>query len=304
MRPIEEGSMKTSEILKAGLALIQKGFAQGSYACLSNGETCTVTNPDACCFCSYGALYRTLGHSVYLAPTSQVAVVEEFLLLAAKEQAQTRPGTRPGEARNLIIYINDKLGLEATVKMWTRAIELAEAQEAKSRTPNVVVFLKEVRMFDPSTGRVPPGAALDLEQVKYDLARMGMTDAPLLFRNYLERAVAELEALRAALDAQPPQAPQKDRWQPIETAPKMRTILLFAVTDLADDGTVLNWKTATGSWHTGYEDDRSKAQGLTPWEWDGHRVKVYELHPTHWMPLPDPPIAEGRRAQEHPNGKL
>jgi hypothetical protein len=120
--------MKTSEILKAGLALIQKGFAQGSYARLSNGETCAVTNPDACCFCSYGALYRTLGHSVYLAPTSQVAVVDEFLLLAAKEQAQTRPG----EARNLIVYINDKLGLEATVKMWTRAIELAEAQEAKS----------------------------------------------------------------------------------------------------------------------------------------------------------------------------
>lgn len=80
-------------------------------------------------------------------------------------------------------------------------------------------------------------------------------------------------------------------WQPIETAPKMRTILLFAVSDVDEHGSVKNWKMATGSWHTGYEDERSKAAGLTPWEWDGHRVKVYELHPTHWMPLPAPPSA-------------
>ena len=76
-------------------------------------------------------------------------------------------------------------------------------------------------------------------------------------------------------------------WQPIETAPKMRTILLFAVTDVAANGTVLNWKTATGSWNTGYED--SMARGYTPWEWDGHQLKTYDVQPTHWMPLPDPP---------------
>lgn len=79
-------------------------------------------------------------------------------------------------------------------------------------------------------------------------------------------------------------------WQPIATAPKMQTILLFAVTDTAPDGRVLNWKMATGSWHEGYEDERSKARGLTPWQWDGHQLRVYELHPTHWMPLPDPPV--------------
>lgn len=79
-------------------------------------------------------------------------------------------------------------------------------------------------------------------------------------------------------------------WQPIETAPKMRTILLFAITLVHDDGTVLNWKMATGSWDEGYEDERSKERGLTPWHWDGHRLRVYEHQPTHWQPLPPPPI--------------
>lgn len=83
-------------------------------------------------------------------------------------------------------------------------------------------------------------------------------------------------------------------WQPIATAPKMRVLLLFAVSDVADDGTVRNWKMATGSYHTGYEDERSKERGYSPWSWDGHQLKVYELHPTHWMPLPDPP--DGRCA--------
>lgn len=63
-------------------------------------------------------------------------------------------------------------------------------------------------------------------------------------------------------------------WHPIATCPKMRTVILFAVTDVADDGTVRNWKMASGSWHTGYEDDRSKAEGYTPWRWDGHQLKV------------------------------
>ena len=84
-------------------------------------------------------------------------------------------------------------------------------------------------------------------------------------------------------------------WQPIETAPKMRVILLFAVTDVGHDGQPCNWKMATGSWHTGYEDERSRARGYTPWAWDGHQLKSYEVQPTHWMPLPDPPQREPER---------
>lgn len=83
-------------------------------------------------------------------------------------------------------------------------------------------------------------------------------------------------------------------WQPIDTAPKMRTILLFAVSDVAEDGTVRNWKMATGFYHTGYEDALSKGRGFSPWEWDGRQLRVYELHPTHWMPLPDAPTPPGR----------
>lgn len=74
-------------------------------------------------------------------------------------------------------------------------------------------------------------------------------------------------------------------WQPIKTAPMSHTILLFAVTDVDDDGRIRNWKMATGWWHTGYEDDAK----VTPWCWDGHQVPKYGVQPTHWMMLPAPP---------------
>lgn len=96
-------------------------------------------------------------------------------------------------------------------------------------------------------------------------------------------------------------------WQPIETAPKMRTLLLYAVTDVADDGTVCNWKMATGSFMDGYDDERSKARGFTGWEWGGERLKNWQCQPTHWMPLPAPPptdpavdpVADSRPPADH-----
>lgn len=63
-------------------------------------------------------------------------------------------------------------------------------------------------------------------------------------------------------------------WQSIETAPKMRTILLYATTDVGADGAVKNWKMETGFWHSGHR----------TWMWAG-----YDTQPTHWMLLPEPP---------------
>ena len=71
-------------------------------------------------------------------------------------------------------------------------------------------------------------------------------------------------------------------WQPIETAPKGRVILLWAVTDLGDGGEVRNWKMATG--HTPF-------YGPIEWTWDGYRLRQWDVQPTHWMPLPEPPGA-------------
>lgn len=72
-------------------------------------------------------------------------------------------------------------------------------------------------------------------------------------------------------------------WQPIKTAPAMKIILLFAVTDIGPNGEVRNWKMATGCQHTGSKDDEW-------WEWEGRILKAWEIHPTHWMPMPDPPV--------------
>ncbi len=77
------------------------------------------------------------------------------------------------------------------------------------------------------------------------------------------------------------------KWQPIETAPKMKTVLLFAVTEI-DPSTkaVRNWKMDSGFWHTGYEDD---APVMSPWCWEGRQLRAMDVQPTHWMPLPEPP---------------
>ena len=68
-------------------------------------------------------------------------------------------------------------------------------------------------------------------------------------------------------------------WQDISTAPLMKTIMLFAVTD-AETG---NWKIGTGWWREGYQ----SAEGC--WIWEGREVKEYETQPTHWQPLPAAP---------------
>ena len=69
-------------------------------------------------------------------------------------------------------------------------------------------------------------------------------------------------------------------WQPIETAPSGKLVILFAVTDIAEDGEVRNWKMAVGSKH---------GPPSPMWNWDGHWVKKYGIQPTHWQSLPPPP---------------
>jgi hypothetical protein len=86
------------------------------------------------------------------------------------------------------------------------------------------------------------------------------------------RAQRELHALKAEIDASPVVpvgASPVERWQPIETAPKNTTVLVWAV-DMgwAASGPVVAWDRGKG-WHS--------------------QPGCYTLRPTHWQPLPDPP---------------
>lgn len=65
-------------------------------------------------------------------------------------------------------------------------------------------------------------------------------------------------------------------WQPIETAPKDGTSILVA----APGGVVTeaSWSSRDNGWFDAY--------GLREDPWEGNK-----LHPTHWMPLPEPPPA-------------
>ncbi len=93
----------------------------------------------------------------------------------------------------------------------------------------------------------------------------------------LEQVWRALPTLLSALEG------EKEGWQDIATAPKQKVILLWALTD-TETG---NYKMATGYWMPGFGDEPGA------WEWEGRRLKAYDVQPTHWQPLPVPPSKGG-----------
>lgn len=71
----------------------------------------------------------------------------------------------------------------------------------------------------------------------------------------------------------PMAAPSTSQWQPIETAPKPSGRVL-----LSAEG-----ETCYGHWYSTYN----------RWEYDGYEWGNPKKQPTHWMPLPPPPIKGG-----------
>ena len=66
-------------------------------------------------------------------------------------------------------------------------------------------------------------------------------------------------------------------WQPIETAPDLENIILFAFIGYLGPG-VRNWRMETG---------HRLIDGT--WVWGGQELRVWDYAPTHWQPLPEPP---------------
>ena len=75
-------------------------------------------------------------------------------------------------------------------------------------------------------------------------------------------------------------APEGNTWQPIETAPKDETQILTAGSEIE----IAYWQEFT---------DTGKAKG---WRDGWFNLSGYYIHPTHWMPLPEPPTKEEQSA--------
>ena len=101
---------------------------------------------------------------------------------------------------------------------------------------------------------------------------------------------SEAEALRAALAEQPAeQEPKTQGWQPIETAPKGRVLLVYYKNSLGNGRTMrarhylpetLESDTTESGWaDEGWYEESEAYEYLMPLEHD----------PTHWMPLPAGP---------------
>ena len=83
--------------------------------------------------------------------------------------------------------------------------------------------------------------------------------------------INECSEVKSALEAAEAAA-----WEPIEISPKMKNVLMFAITD-TETG---NWKMDTGYWNSSAE----------CWVWEGRQIRKYDTQPTHFIPLPPPPI--------------
>ena len=71
-------------------------------------------------------------------------------------------------------------------------------------------------------------------------------------------------------------------WQPIETAPKDEFVLLAGPSGYTTIKTIFTTGRMCSDYHTGRWIDHAN-DDLTD----------FGFRPTHWMPLPKPPVAEG-----------
>jgi hypothetical protein len=78
------------------------------------------------------------------------------------------------------------------------------------------------------------------------------------------------------------------RWLPIETAPKDGKSVLLAEGDYVD----------FGFWHDGSECYGHRGEAGWFSEDDRHNLLIARnIHPTHWQPLPEPPIRKGNQQE-------
>ena len=89
-------------------------------------------------------------------------------------------------------------------------------------------------------------------------------------------------------------------WQPIETAPQMRKVIVTYVNELGKRRTVMAcyYREHSLEMHDDYADvgtyDEATGESFAPAGWyEEHDQDEPIMHlagePTHWMPLPDPP---------------
>ena len=74
--------------------------------------------------------------------------------------------------------------------------------------------------------------------------------------------------------------PDAHGWLPIETAPKDGTNILVHWPEMFHCSFTAHWN--TGKW----------SDAPIGWKWSGWSNNAFQVGPTHWQPLPKPPISQ------------
>jgi len=128
------------QVLREAAHIIEEGYARGSFAkkklATGYGERqipCRMDDPDACCYCSLGAIGKVTGVSPEVDSdwydASKTARKAALLLTKAARELWPSEEWRwrdIGPTTGPVIWVNDELGLDGAKRMFARAIELAE----------------------------------------------------------------------------------------------------------------------------------------------------------------------------------
>ena len=99
-----------------------------------------------------------------------------------------------------------------------------------------------------------------------------------------DEVIAEAGEMLAMRDRQLAALKAENEWQPISTAPKDEFVLLAGPSGYTTIETVFTTGRMCSDYHAGRWIDHAN-DDLTDWG----------FNPTHWMPLPKPPVAEGEK---------
>ena len=119
--------METVEVLTQALEIISdpERWTQHAFAKAPNGANVSYLNDEAVRFCATGAIFKLVNWTGY------GFVPAVMWLDKAAMQLFLGTGTPPGGA----VYVNDFLGHAAVVRMFERAIELAQVESAVQPEP-------------------------------------------------------------------------------------------------------------------------------------------------------------------------
>lgn len=199
-------------------------------------------------------------------------------------EADTQPAMLPCKPIKMTVIFPSSMGvgrdrakwyLEGAIRGWWQSFA-TDTDPIRMMRKAMVIFYA-----DASVPHTPAPFADLVERMRAHVQLLAGVNWGVSLAEWCEISHDILALADTALSALPAQS----GWLPIESAPKMKEILLWADTSTPD---FPNWRMASGYYHS----------EMNVWIWGGEQVHDWNFPPTHWQPLPAAPGTEQPDARD------